>query len=143
MSEPIRIKKEVKHHLPHPGQVTAGAAGYDLVTSQQLRIHPGEQVMVPTGYAWEIPEDYCGRISSRSGLARRYRLTVNAGLIDSDYRGEVCVLLENRGNKTFHAEAGERIAQMTIHSICTRPVKLVNSLNTTERNNQGFGHTGT
>jgi dUTP pyrophosphatase len=98
--------------------------------------------LVSTGLAVKIPEGYYGRVASRSGLAVKSCLEVGAGVIDSDYRGEVKVLVRNLGGKPFQLNHGDRIAQLIIEKITTPDIEEVDDLDVTERGAAGFGSTG-
>lgn len=133
-----------------PVQQTAGAAGFDLIADPQpvgsVHIGPGSWALVPTGTYVEIPEGYVGYVAPRSGLALRHAVTVlNApGIIDSDYRGEIGVILINHGRETFTAKHGERIAQLIIAPVVDdiEPVIVEREeLSASERGARGFGST--
>lgn len=134
--------------LPLPAYETAGAAGLDLRAAlgagQSLTLSPAAQVLVPTGLMLQLPEGFEGQVRPRSGLAARHGVTVlNApGTIDSDYRGEVKVILINHGRAAVTIGHGDRIAQLVIAPV-TR-VSLVESetLDATARGAGGFGSTG-
>jgi dUTP pyrophosphatase len=123
-----------------------GAAGMDLFAAVDgdLTIQPQEAVLIPTGLAVAIPEGFEGQVRARSGLAVAHGLAViNApGTIDSDYRGEIKVALINLGKNPFTIHRGDRIAQLIINRVCRVQWELKESLETTERNEGGFGHTG-
>jgi dUTP pyrophosphatase len=123
-----------------------GAAGMDLFAAVDgdLTIQPQEAVLIPTGLAVAIPEGFEGQVRARSGLAVAHGLAViNApGTIDSDYRGEIKVALINLGKNPFTIRRGDRIAQMIINRVYRVQWDLKESLETTERNEGGFGHTG-
>ena len=109
----MRIKR--LNTQPLPKRETDGSAGYDLRASAGAYcLMPGERGLVETGFAWEIPTGMVGMIRPRSGLACREGLDVLAGVIDSDYRGEVKVLLVNLGDKPIEIKAGDRIAQIVL-----------------------------
>lgn len=133
-------------HLPLPRPATSGSAGMDLraALDQPHTLRPGERLLVPTGLAMAIPTGFEGQIRPRSGLALRHGLTIlNApGTVDSDYRGEVCVLLINLGQQPVTVEPGERIAQLLIAPVTRAVLVPVSSLSSTERGAGGFGHTG-
>ena len=139
--------------LPHyagldlPAYATSGAAGMDLraAVSEAQILHPGHRLLVPTGIAIALPEGYEAQVRPRSGLALQYGVTVlNApGTIDSDYRGEIKVLLINLGNEPFVIERGSRIAQLVIAPVQQVTWRPVESLETSSRGSGGFGHTGT
>jgi dUTP pyrophosphatase len=128
--------------------MSAGAAGLDLAYAgadgAPLRVEPGARVAVPTGLALEIPPGFEGQVRPRSGLARKTGLTVlNApGTIDSDYRGEVTVLLVNLGENPHIISVGDRIAQLIIAPVVRAELEEVEELSRTERGDGGFGHTG-
>jgi len=123
-----------------------GAAGMDLFAAVDgdLTIQPQEAVLIPTGLAVAIPEGFEGQVRARSGLAVAHSLAViNApGTIDSDYRGEIKVALINLGKNPFTIHRGDRIAQLIINRVYRVQWDLKESLESTERNEGGFGHTG-
>jgi dUTP pyrophosphatase len=132
--------------LPLPSYASAGAAGADLCSAEahSVAIPPGRRVALATGLVVEIPDGFEAQVRPRSGLAARHGLTVvNApGTIDSDYRGEIKVLLVNLGEDTVTVDRGDRIAQLVIAPV-TR-VEFVESgrINETDRGTGGFGSTG-
>jgi dUTP pyrophosphatase len=110
----------------------------------EVALKPGERRLIPTGIALAIPPGYEGQVRPRSGLALREGITVvnTPGTIDADYRGEVGVLLINLGQQPFRVKRGDRIAQLVINPVCRAELELTGELETTPRNNGGFGHTG-
>jgi len=130
--------------LDLPRYQTAGAAGLDLRADEDVLLAPGERRPVPTGLAVEIPPGHEGQVRPRSGLAARHGIgMVNApGTIDSDYRGEVVVILVNHGQAPFAARRGERIAQLVIAPVARVEVELAERLSDTDRGDRGFGSTG-
>jgi len=128
-----------------PQQMSAGSAGYDLFSDnkEDIVLHPCQRVCVPTGIALAIPAGYEGQVRPRSGLAIKHGVTVlNApGTIDSDYRGEVKVLLINLSDTEFTIQPGTRIAQLVIARCESAYFKVVEELDTTPRGDGGFGHT--
>lgn len=134
------------HSIHAPQQATAGAAGFDLTAATKAELVPHERALVDTGIAVEIPEGYAGLILPRSGLALKKGLTVlNApGLIDSDYRGNVKVLLWNSNGegKVETVSAGDRIAQLVIVKIEQPHFQHVAWLSSSARGAGGFGSTG-
>jgi dUTP pyrophosphatase len=126
--------------------MSAGAAGMDLASAADapIRVEPGARAAVPTGLAFEIPPGYEGQVRPRSGLARKRGVTlVNApGTIDSDYRGEVEILLVNLGQEVHIIEPGDRIAQLVITPVISAELEEASELVGTERGTGGFGHTG-
>lgn len=142
---PIRVVR-LRHgiDLPLPEYATAGAAGMDIVSAETLTLSPGDRAAVPTGLSIAIPEGYEVQVRPRSGLALKNGLTVaNApGTIDSDYRGEVKVLLINLGSRPVHIERGMRIAQLVVAPVTRGRFEEVDSLDDTARGVGGFGSTG-
>ena len=130
-----------------PSYGSAGAAGADLraAVSDILELAPGDRVLIPTGIALAVPAGFEAQVRSRSGLALRHGLYLpNApGTIDSDYRGEVGVILQNGGRETVRIERGQRIAQMVIAPVAQAQFEQVQDLNETARGSGGFGSTGT
>ena len=131
--------------LPLPSPATAGAAGCDLAAAVdgKLELSPGERRRVPTGFAIAIPDGYEAQVRPRSGLAlKRGVLVPNApGTIDSDYRGEVQVILLNAGAEVFVIERGDRIAQLVVAPVVRPTFEEVGELDSTGRGEGGFGHT--
>jgi dUTP pyrophosphatase len=130
--------------LPLPAHATEGSAGLDLRADVDVRLEPGQRALVPTGIALEIPPGYEGQVRPRSGLALRYGIgMVNApGTIDSDYRGEIGVLLINHGSEPVELRRGERIAQLVLARYERAVLEEVEELSFTPRGDGGFGHTG-
>lgn len=132
--------------LPLPSYETFGSAGMDLPAAieETIVLNPLERTAVPTGLQIAIPHGFEGQVRPRSGLAFRHGLTVtNApGTIDSDYRGELKVLLVNLGQEPFTIERGMRIAQLVIAPVVQAVVGEVDDLDSTERGTGGFGSTG-
>lgn len=124
-----------------PTRGSAEAAGYDLYAAKEASIPPNGRALVDTDLALAVPQGTYGRIAPRSGLAVRHGLATGAGVIDSDYRGHVRVLLFNHGDAPVTLAAGDRIAQLVLECIVTPPVTLVNSLDETVRGHGGFGST--
>jgi dUTP pyrophosphatase len=125
-----------------PERAYAGDAGLDLAACEQLELGPGQRALVPTGLAVAIPEGYAGFVQPRSGLAARDGITVvnSPGLIDSGYRGEIQVVLLNTDQeRTFTAEAGDRIAQLVVLPVPALLVREVDELPPSERGVRGFG----
>ena len=134
--------------LPLPRQQTAGAAGLDLAAAlgrdEVISIAPGDYAKIPTGLAIALPEGYEAQVRPRSGLAARYGVTVlnSPGTVDSDYRGEVMVLLINHGKQAFTLRRGERIAQMVVAPVSMVALLEVDALDGTTRGEGGHGSTG-
>ena len=129
-----------------PRYMSAGAAGLDLASAadEAIEIPPGGRAAVPTGLAFEIPPGFEGQVRPRSGLARKFGITLpNApGTIDSDYRGEVGVLLINLGAEPFTLRRGDRIAQLVIARVESVEWEEAEALDGSERGEGGFGSTG-
>jgi dUTP pyrophosphatase len=129
-----------------PSYATAGAAGMDIRASnvEPIVLQPLQRALIPTGLFMEIPAGYEVQIRPRSGLAIKSGITClnSPGTIDSDYRGEVKVILANLSNEVFTVQQGDRIAQMVVASVQQCSLQLVDELGATERGEGGFGHTG-
>ncbi|MGI6684808.1 MAG: dUTP diphosphatase [Bacillota bacterium] len=132
--------------LPQPRYQTTGASGMDLLAaiSDSVSLEPGEYQLIPTGIKIEIPEGFEAQVRPRSGLALKYGVTVlnTPGTIDSDYRGEIQVILINFGKNRFTLTRGMRIAQLVFSKIVRVDFKEADSLTNTSRSDEGFGHTG-
>lgn len=140
--------------LPHsqglelPAYETAGAAGMDLraaiAADRKLIVLPGRRTLVPTGLIFEIPDGYEGQVRPRSGLALKHGITClnTPGTIDSDYRGEVQVLLVNLGDEAFAVTRGMRIAQLVIAPVLRAKIEERSLAAETSRGSGGFGSTG-
>ena len=126
--------------LPKRGSVLA--AGLDVCGIEDLNIAPRQRVMARTGLAVAIPPGFYGRVAPRSGLAAKNGLDVLAGVIDSDYRGEIVCVLYNTGDETIHLPAGSKICQLIIEQIITPEATWVTDLDETARGAGGFGSTG-
>lgn len=137
----IYIKRMGKHALEQPAQESETAAGFDLRTTTDISLYPGITRVIPTGFAWEIPLGHVGLIRDRSSVAKT-GLAVVAGVVDSDYRGEVGVVMTNLGNDMCKLEAGSRIAQMIIVPHLLGETYEVDELTHTERGENGYGSTG-
>lgn len=131
--------------LELPKRATAGSAGFDLAAAEEVTIASGAVHAVATGFALAIPEGLEGQVRPRSGLALKHGVTVlNApGTIDSDYRGELKVILINHGALPFRVAIGDRIAQLVIATVSNVGIELVQDLAGTSRGAGGFGSTGT
>ena len=130
-----------------PAYATVGSAGMDIIAAlaEPMLLEPGAIVMIPTGIAIALPQGFECQVRSRSGLAAKHGIfALNApGTIDSDYRGEIKVILANSGKASYAIQPGERIAQLVIARYETVQWELVDSLDETERGIGGFGSTGT
>lgn len=139
-----RLKKD--HPVSLPQYMTEGSSGMDLFASlaQEVTLVPGERKLIPAGISVAIPEGFEGQIRPRSGLAIQKGIGIvnGPGTIDSDYRGEVGVLLINFGMEPFTIRNGDRIAQMVISPVTRVTLEEVDDLPPTRRQGGGFGHTG-
>ncbi|MES2289890.1 MAG: dUTP diphosphatase [Pseudomonadota bacterium] len=137
--------------LPHgdglslPAYATHGAAGMDVVAAEELTLAPGARHAVATGFAMAIPDGFEVQVRPRSGLALKHGVTClnTPGTIDSDYRGEVKVILANLGSEPFAIARGDRIAQLVPAPVQRATLSEVESLDDTARGAGGFGSTGT
>ena len=143
--EAIRVKL-LKEGAKLPTYGTAEAAGADLYACvpESVTIGPGETAFIPTGIALEVPRGCAGLIYARSGMACKRGLAPanKVGVVDSDYRGEITVVLHNHGNVPQKVENGERIAQFVITPVLQPAYELAETLSDTARNTGGFGSTG-
>lgn len=141
----ISIKRlEGGEDLPLPAYATEGAAGMDVVAAESLVLAPGARHAVATGFAFAIPDGYEVQVRPRSGLALKHGVTClnTPGTIDSDYRGEVKVILANLGAEPFPIARGDRIAQLVAAPVQRAVFDEVYDLNNTVRGSGGFGSTG-
>ena len=142
----MKIKVINKSEFPLPGYETSGSAGMDLQAyiSSPIELKPLDRALVSTGLYISIPRGYEGQIRGRSGLALKHGITLANGIgtIDSDYRGEIKVILINLGEENFIVNNGDRIAQFVLSKYETIEFELVQSLEETSRGEGGFGHTG-
>ncbi|MDR3321039.1 MAG: dUTP diphosphatase [Synergistaceae bacterium] len=130
--------------VPSPSYATAGSAGMDLRASERAALLPGEYKSLGTGLSLEIPPGFEGQVRPRSGLAAKHGVTLlnSPGTIDSDYRGEVRVILINHGEETFTIEPGDRIAQIIFSPALRAELEETEDLSGTKRSTGGFGSTG-
>lgn len=132
--------------LPLPAPASQGSAGLDLraAIDGELVLSPGEHQSVPTGVAIELPVGWEGQVRPRSGLALRYGVTLlnSPGTIDSDYRGEVQVIVANLGRHPFRMRRGDRIAQLVLAPVARVELVEVDELGSSDRGRRGFGSTG-
>ena len=137
-----RLSKEV----PLPKYETSGSSGMDLAANinAYVEINPGKAAIIPTGLALSIPKGYEIQIRPRSGLAAKKKISVlnTPGTIDSDYRGEIGVILINHGKRNFDIERGMRIAQIVFHKLPEIEIIESETLSRTDRDKGGFGSTG-
>jgi dUTP pyrophosphatase len=130
--------------LPKRGSADAAGADLSACTDETLTVKPQETAFVPTGISVEIPRGYVGLVFARSSVASKRDLAPanKVGVIDSDYRGEVCVSLHNHGTEPAVVAPHERIAQLVIVPVLTPAFEIAESLTSTERGSGGFGSTG-
>jgi dUTP diphosphatase len=143
----VRIRRlAAARDLPLPSPASPGSAGFDLraAIAEEVLLRPGERLLVPTGVVLEIPPGWEGQVRPRSGLALRHGIgIVNApGTIDSDYRGEVAVILVNHGEAPFSLKRGDRIAQLVIARVESVEWEEADALAESGRGEGGFGSTG-
>jgi dUTP pyrophosphatase len=141
----VRFKR-LRSQAVLPRYMTAGAAGMDLSSAADgpITLEPGGRAGIPTGWAIELPHGSEGQVRPRSGLAAKHGVTiVNApGTIDSDYRGELVVLLVNLGREAHVIKPGDRIAQLVVAPVVQAGIEEVDAMSDTTRGAGGFGHTG-
>lgn len=142
----IKVKLINKSNNQNPSYETPGSAGVDLRANieSEIVLHPMERMLIPTGLYMAIPEGYEGQVRPRSGMAVKHGITVlnTPGTVDSDYRGEVCVILINLSQTNYVIKNGDRIAQMVFNKVERAAFAEVKELDETERGDGGFGHTG-
>ena len=147
MLEPVNIAVKRLDHagdLPLPSYETAGSAGMDVRAAEELVIAPGQRGLVGTGLAFAIPQGYEIQVRPRSGLALKKGISIpnSPGTIDSDYRGELKVILLNHGDEDFVIERGDWIAQIVVAPVQRGILLEVADLDETQRGSGGFGSTG-
>lgn len=141
-----RVRPESDQDIPPPQYMTAQSAGMDLcaAVTRPVTLAPGEIRLIPTGFAVALPLDHEAQIRPRSGLAVKHGIGLinSPGTIDADYRGEILVALINHGASSFTVKRGDRIAQMIVSRIPRVNVELADTLDESDRDTGGFGHTG-
>jgi dUTP pyrophosphatase len=144
--EPVTIKIINNSSNALPAYETIGSAGMDLRANLQeaVKLEPMQRALIPTGLFIELPLGHEAQVRPRSGLAIKYGITClnSPGTIDSDYRGEIKIILINLSNEVFTIQHGERIAQMIIQPVTKSTWEVVKVLNESKRGEGGFGHTG-
>ena len=132
------------HGLDLPAYATGGAAGMDVVAAEAITLRPGQRSAVATGFAMAIPDGYELQVRPRSGLALKHGISVpnTPGTIDSDYRGELKIILINHSEDTFVIARGDRIAQLILAPVTRADWQIVEELPETDRGAGGFGSTG-
>jgi dUTP pyrophosphatase len=147
VSQPVKVEvKRLPHGagLPLPAYATEGAAGMDVVSAEDVTLAPGARHAVATGLSMAIPQGYEIQVRPRSGLALKHGISVpnTPGTIDSDYRGELKVILINLGTEPFAITRGDRVAQLVLAPVVQAAWDEVAQLDATERGEGGFGSTG-
>ena len=148
--KPVQLKiidPRLGGEIPLPGHATDGSAGMDLRACVEgtTKVHPGETLLIPAGFAMHISDPgMAAMILPRSGLGHKHGLVLGnlVGLIDSDYQGQVYVSCWNRSDKLFEIEPGMRIAQLVFVPVIMANFEVVDTFETSERGEGGFGHTG-
>ena len=142
----VLIKKLNANSFELPKYQTEGSVGIDLSASiiDDILIRPDDRELIPTGVAISLPQNIEGQVRPRSGLALKYGITVlnSPGTIDSDYRGEIKVILINLGKEDFLIQNNDRIAQLVFNEVVKVSLKEVDNLDQTYRDEKGFGSTG-
>jgi dUTP pyrophosphatase len=142
----LKVKILNKSDNPLPEYLTEGSAGMDIRANlaEKISLKPLERILIPTGLFIELPVNYEAQIRPRSGLAIKNGITClnSPGTIDSDYRGEIKVILINLSNEEHYIAHGDRVAQMIINKIEKVKWKTAKKINVTKRSGGGFGHTG-
>lgn len=131
----------IDRHAKLPTRSTDGAAGFDLYATSGLIVAPGLRATFGVGVRCAIPQGWVGQVWARSGLSRDYGSVALAGVIDSDYRGEVCAMLLNAGSEPLEIKRGDRVAQMVVVPFMGESAQ-VGCLDETERGERGFGSSG-
>ena len=143
----VKIKKaEGAADIPLPRYATAGSSGMDVYAAvpHSVTLHPGEIRLVPCGFYLSMPAGYEAEIRPRSGLALKHGITLvnTPGTVDSDYRGEVCLILTNLGKAPYAINRGDRMAQMVFKEVTSAELEVCEELDDTVRASGGFGHSG-
>ena len=125
-----------------PTKATSGSAGYDLFSIGTYTIPPGSRQLIATGIALQFPSFLYGRIAPRSGLSFRHSLDIGAGVIDSDFTGEIKVLLINNGREVYKVDIGDKVAQIIFEIFYSPKIVPSTSIEETERSDHGFGSSG-
>lgn len=141
------LSPKLGKEIPFPSYATAGSAGMDLraCVDEPVTVAPGQRVAIPTGFAIALPDPgWVALIYARSGLAVKHGLALAncVGVVDSDYRGEIVVALQNYAGEAYTIQPGERVAQMVITPVTQARIDVVEELDETARGAGGFGSTG-
>ncbi len=142
----MQVKIINKSENPLPAYSTAGSAGMDLRAniSEPIQLRPQERILIPTGISIELPDGFEGQVRPRSGLALKYGVTVlnSPGTIDTDYTGEIKIILINHSTESYNIKPGDRIAQLVVAPYQRVAWEVVEVMEETERGGDGFGSTG-
>jgi len=140
----IEVKIKLSKDASLPSYATIGSSGMDLRVIESGIVKKNEIKLIKTGVFLEIPEGFEAQIRPRSGLALKHGITIlnTPGTIDSDYRGEICLIVANFGNEDFEYNKGDRLAQIVFAEVIKADLILSDTLEETERNDGGFGHSG-
>jgi dUTP pyrophosphatase len=140
----IEVKVKLSKDASLPSYATIGSSGMDLRVIESGIVKKNEIKLIKTGVFLEIPEGFEAQIRPRSGLALKHGITIlnTPGTIDSDYRGEICLIVANFGNEDFEYNKGDRLAQIVFAEVIKADLILSDTLEETERNDGGFGHSG-
>ena len=141
-SESILKFKRLDERAILPTRGSAASAGLDIYSIEEITIPPRQRILARTGLAVAVPVGFYGRVAPRSGLAVKNGLDVLAGVVDSDYRGELCCALLNTGDETLTLPGGSRLCQFIIEQIITPTPAWAEDLDETARGAGGFGSTG-
>lgn len=142
-TSPMNVNiKRLNKHAVIPQYAKAGDSGFDLVATEDVIIAPGETALIPTGLAFEIPQGYEMQIRPRSGISLRTKLRVQLGTVDSGYRGEIGVIVDNNHGVKYRIEKGYRIAQGVIAPVASATFTEVDELGGSDRGEEGFGSSG-
>jgi dUTP pyrophosphatase len=146
MTAKLKLRRTGAVHVPLPAYQTPGSAGLDLCAAltEAVRLEPGERRLIPTGLIFEIPEEHEGQVRPRSGLALKHGISIvnSPGTIDSDFRGEVGIVLINHGREPYLVEPLARIAQIVITRVEQVAIEEAETLTETSRGAGGYGSTG-
>lgn len=144
--EKLKLKLTIEAGVTQPKYMTEGSAGMDVSAyiKESVIIEPMKRALIPTGIKMEIPLGYEIQVRPRSGLAAKYGITLvnTPGTIDSDYRGELKIILINFGEESYTINNGDRIAQLVLQKVYRAEIEVCNELEETLRSEGGFGHTG-
>lgn len=139
--QPLKVRK-LSSSARLPVRASEGAAGYDLFSAEECVIQPRTRKVMKTDISIAVPAKHYGRVAPRSGLSFKYGIDIAAGVIDSDYRGPLGIVMVNNGTTAFEIQAGDRVAQLLLERVSCPVVEEVDELDGTARGAAGFGSTG-